>query len=199
MYCHNDYAGTFSENRWTDRHAVFHSLSVQIKMLLAWMLTEQHCQSDYIQPNTNSVFLPLIHFHTHRHTHTNTDTVCYWPAAGHGRACGPGSALLWRTRWRACSGWAGRWSPPPSLSSPRWWWRSEQTPVQLHKRRERERRLASHIYKRRSSKTTSIIKWSLITRSAQCEHVQIRDNWGRSCDSTKSFGTVGGIGFVNKL
>lgn len=63
---------------------------------------------------------------------------CYWPAAGYGRVCVPGSALLWRTRWRVCSGWAGRWSPPPSPSSPRWWWWSEQTPVQLHKIRERE-------------------------------------------------------------
>lgn len=74
---------------------------------------------------------------------TGTDagrTERHWPAAERGRACEPDSALLWKTRWRACSGWAGRWSLPPSLSWPRWWWWSEQTPVQLHKHREKERR-----------------------------------------------------------
>lgn len=76
---------------------------------------------------------------------TNTSPLhCYWPAAGHGRVCGPDSASLWRTRWRACSGWAGRWSPPPSPSSPRWWWWSEQTPVQLHKKKRKRERHQTH-------------------------------------------------------
>lgn len=82
----------------------------------------------------SSPFISLFLKHPPAHKPTHP----HWPVVGHGHACGPGSASLWKTRWRACSGWAGRWSPPPSQSSQRWWWWSEQTPVQLHKHMERE-------------------------------------------------------------